>query len=48
MNHLLKVSMSFDSVVINRDELLKRIREVSPYTQYAFCTQRAIDKLHRI
>lgn len=38
----------YESKVIDRDELLKRIREVSPYTQYAFCTQRAIDKLHRI
>jgi len=38
----------YESKVIDREELLKRIREVSPYTQYAFCTQRAIDKLHRI
>lgn len=37
----------YEAKVIDRDELLHRIKEVSPYTQYAFCTQRAIDKLQR-
>lgn len=38
----------YESQVIGRKELLNRIKEVTPYTQYAFCTQKAIEKLHRI
>jgi len=38
----------FESKVINRKELLNRIKEITPYTQYDFCTQEAIDILHRL
>lgn len=38
----------FESKVINRSELLKRIEGKKGYIQYSFCTQKAIDKLQRI
>lgn len=38
----------YESKVIDRKELLKRIKDKKAYTQYAFCTQKAIDKLKRI
>lgn len=38
----------FESKVINRSELLKRIEGKKGYIQYSFCTQKAVDKLQRI
>lgn len=38
----------YESKVINRSELLKRIEGKKGYIQYSFCTQKAIDKLQRI
>lgn len=38
----------FESKVIGKSELLKRLQMVKPYIQYTFCTQKAIDKLERI
>lgn len=38
----------YEAKVIDRKELLKRIKDKKAYTQYAFCTQKAIDKLQRI
>lgn len=38
----------FESKVISRSELLKRIKGKKGYIQYSFCTQKAIDKLQRI
>lgn len=38
----------YESKVIGRRELLKKIKDTKAYIQYTFCTQKAIDKLHRI
>jgi len=38
----------YESKVIDRRELLKSIKDRKAYIQYTFCTQKAIDKLHRI
>lgn len=38
----------YEAKVIDRKELLMRIRDTKAYIQYAFCTQKAIDKLQRI
>ena len=37
----------YEAKVISKLELLKRIKAAKPYTQYTFCTQRAIDLLTR-
>lgn len=38
----------FEAHVIDEETLMKRLKYPKPYIQYAFCTQRAIDKLRRI
>lgn len=37
----------YEANVISKDILIQRLRYAKPYVQYAFCTQRSIDKLVR-
>lgn len=38
----------FEAHVIDEETLMKRLEYPKPYIQYAFCTQKAIDKLSKI
>ena len=38
----------FEAKVITRQILLERLKYAKPYVQYCFCTQRAVDLLHRV
>lgn len=38
----------FEAHVIDEETLMKRLKYPNPYIQYAFCTQKAIDKLIKV
>lgn len=38
----------YEAKVIDKQTLIQRLRYPKPYVQYCFCTQRAIDQLHRL
>lgn len=38
----------FEAHVIDEETLMKRLKYPKPYIQYAFCTQKALDRLKRI
>lgn len=38
----------FEAHVIDEETLMKRLKYPKPYIQYAFCTQKAIDRLKKV